>query len=152
MFKKLITTALLSAVMTTAYANESCMPIGGTGMPNFFSQQEGVISAVAPLSGSFSAATARVIAERQTETGLEMDMQHFFMTDKGGFMNTHDLAILTKVPGKKDRFMIEITYHVQAGSTSGQLADYTGTFNSYGLVDLENNQGVIRYSGEICQS
>jgi len=151
MFKKIITLTLLLAAMASAYANESCMPIGGTGMPNFFSQQEGVMSAVATLSGSVSAATARVVAERQTATGLEMDMQHFFMTDKGGFMNTNDLAILTKVLGKKDRYMIEITYQVQAGSTSGQLEGYTGTFNSYGLVDMENLQGVIRYSGEICK-
>jgi len=58
---------------------------------------------------------------------------------------------LTKVPGKKGRYMIEITYHVKADSTSGQLEGYTGTFNSYGLVDMENLQGVIRYSGEICK-
>jgi hypothetical protein len=151
MFKQLITLSFLLTVMTSAYANESCMPIGGTGMPNFFSQQEGVISAIAPLSGSVSAATARVDAQRETETGLEMDMQHFFMTDKGGFMNTADLAVLTKVPGKKERYMIEITYHVKEDSTSGQLRGYSGTFNSYGLVDMENFEGVIRYSGEICK-
>jgi len=151
MYKKIITLTLFLSAMTSAYANENCMPIGGTGMPNFFSQQEGVISAVAPLSGSVSAATAKVVAQRETETGLEMDMQHFFMTDKGGFMNTSDLAILTTVPGKNNRYMIEITYHVQADSTSGQLKGYTGTFNSYGLVDMKNLQGVIRYSGEICK-
>jgi len=47
--------------------------------------------------------------------------------------------------------MIEITYHVKEDSTSGQLKGYAGTFNSYGLVDMENFEGVIRYSGEICK-
>jgi len=41
--------------------------------------------------------------------------------------------------------------HIQETSTSGVLAGYKGKFNSYGLVDLENLQGLIRYSGTICK-
>ena len=120
-------------------------------MPNFVPQKDGTITIVAPLTGSVSNATGKITAQRKTATGMEMDMEHYFMTEKGGFMQTKDLGILTAVPGKKDRYMIEITYHVQPSSTSGVLKGYSGTFNSYGLVDLEKLQGLIRYSGEVCQ-
>ena len=127
------------------------MPIGGVGMPNFVRQPDGTITIVAPLFGSATTASGKITAQRETKTGLEMDMEHYFMTEKGGFMHTKDLAILSPVAGKKDRYMIEITYHIQDGSTSGVLAGYKGKFNSYGLVDLENLQGLIRYSGTICK-
>ncbi|MDX2505234.1 MAG: hypothetical protein QNL62_12275 [Gammaproteobacteria bacterium] len=153
MFKQIITSIFFASAMASsiASAEQSCMPIGGTGMPNFVPQKDGTITIVAPLTGSVSNATGKITAQRKTATGMEMDMEHYFMTEKGGFMQTKDLGILTAVPGKKDRYMIEITYHVQPPSTSGVLKGYSGTFNSYGLVDLAKLQGLIRYSGEVCQ-
>lgn len=157
MFKKfmygiIISATLIGATLSNIQAAEkNCMPIGGTGMPNFVPEKDGSITIVAPLTGSVATASGKITAQRKTPTGLEMDMEHYFMTAKGGFMRTKDLGILTKVPGKKDRYMIEITYDVQESSTSGVLKGYKGSFNSYGLVDLRNLQGLIRYSGEICK-
>lgn len=156
MFKKLsheliITSVLCASIMSAAQADQNCMPIGGVGMPNFVPQQDGTITIIAPLTGSVASASGKITAQRKTPTGLEMDMQHYFMTEKGGFMHTKDRGILTKIPGKKDRYMIEITYQVQADSTSGALDGYSGKFNSFGLVDLAKLNGLIRYSGEICK-
>ena len=147
----IIFAAITGASISSAQASVSCMPIGGTGMPNFVPQDDGTITIVAPLTGSVATAAGKITAQRKTATGLEMDMEHYFMTEKGGFMHTKDLGILTAVAGKKDRYMIEITYDVQEASTTGALKGYEGRFNSYGLVDLENLEGLIRYSGEICK-
>jgi len=145
-------TMLLMAAASTAQADEgSCMPIGGTGMPNFVPQNDGTMTIVAPLTGSVVTASGKITAQRETKTGLEMDMEHYFMNQKGGFMHTKDLGILTRVEGKQNRYMIEITYQVQKDSTSGVLKGYKGTFNSYGLVDLDNLEGLVRYSGKICK-
>ena len=116
-----------------------------------FPQKDGTITIVAPLTGSVSAASGKITAKRKTATGLEMDMEHYFMTPAGGFMQTKDLGILTEVKGKKDRYMIEITYHIQAATTSGVLKGYKGKFSSVGLVDLAKLKGLIRYSGKICK-
>ena len=156
MLKRLMIPFIISATITgtavsTAQAAESCMPIGGTGMANFVPQEDGTITIVAPMTGSMSNAAGKITAQRKTETGLEMDMEHYFMTEKGGFMHTKDLGILTKIPGKKDRYMIEITYQIQSSTSSGVLKKYKGTFSSFGLVDLAKLIGVIRYSGEICK-
>lgn len=120
-------------------------------MPNFVPEPDGTTTIVAPLTGSTVTASGKITSLRKTATGLEMDMQHYFMNAKGGFMHTKDKAVLTPVKGKKDRYMIEITYQIQESSTSGVLKGYKGSFNSYGLVDLENLQGLIRYSGSICK-
>ena len=138
----------ISAAMA---AGVNCIPIGGIGMPNFVPQPDGTITIVAPLFGSVTAASGKITAQRKTQNGLEMDMEHYFMTEKGGFMHTKDLGILSRVAGKEGQYMIEITYHIQEPSTSGVIKGYKGSFNSIGLVDLQNLQGLIRYKGKICK-
>ena len=80
-------------------------------------------------------------------------MEHYFGTDESGGMLTKDLGVLTAVPGKPGRFMIEITYNLQENTTRGTLKGYKGQFKSFGLVDLRDPndmKGLVRYSGKIC--
>ena len=152
LYRFMVTATLAGVVLSNVSAAEnSCMPIGGLGMADFVPRGDGTMTIVAPLTGSVSATSGRITAQRKTPTGLEMDMEHYFMTNKGGFMHTKDRAVLSSVTGKKDRYMIEIAYVVQEASTAGVLKGYKGGFRSYGLVDLENLEGLIRYSGEICK-
>jgi len=165
MIKKNIMIALMIFVtgistLDTAQAktddlNAQCLKIGGVGIPNFFAEGEGrpiIISA--SLTGSVNTAAGKILAQRKTATGLEMDMEHYFGRDDGGAFQTRDLGILTAVPGKPGRYMIEIAYHIQENVTRGTLKGYKGGFNSYGLVDLrdpENLVGLVRYTGKICK-
>jgi len=160
MLKKLIYQLTVSAFITgatvsIANAGSSCMSIGGVAIPNFFAEGKGkpiIISAA--LTGSVNNAAGKITAQRETPTGLEMDMEHYFGRDDGGAFQTKDLGILTKVVGKPGRYMIEITYHIQSDVTRGTLKGYKGQFNSYGLVDLRdpnNMVGLVRYTGEICK-
>lgn len=148
--------SLVSAnAASAAETSTSCMPIGGVAIPNFFGEGEGkpiIISA--SLSGSVQNAAGKILATRQTPTGLEMDMEHYFGRDDGGAIQTKDLGVLTAVPGKPGRYMLEITYHIQQPISRGTLKGYGGTFNSYGLVDLRDPNamvGLVRYTGEICK-
>ncbi|MEW8492692.1 MAG: hypothetical protein AB2604_02755 [Candidatus Thiodiazotropha taylori] len=147
--------ALAAAGVSSVQAVESCVPIGGVAVPNFFGEGEGkpiIISAT--LTGNVTNAAGKITGQRETKTGLEMDMEHYFGNDDGGAFQTKDLGILTAVPGKPGRYMIEITYHIQEDVTRGTLKGARGTFNSYGLVDLRdpnNMVGLVRYTGEICK-
>jgi hypothetical protein len=138
----------------SAHAN-SCIDIGGVAVPNFYAEGEGepiIISAT--LTGSVQNAAGKITAQRTTKTGMEMDMEHYFGRSDGGSFQTKDLGILTAVPGKPGRFMLEITYQIQEGKSRGTLKGYGGKFNSYGLVDLRNNddmKGLVRYEGNICK-
>lgn len=157
MFKKTLSAALLATTLisfggvTAQAATQTCMPIGGVAQPNFVPESDGTFTVVAPLYGSVAVAAGTILNSRKTSTGLEMDMTHYFMNDKGGFMHTKDLAILTPVPGKANYYMIEVTYHIQEATTSGVLKGYKGQFQSWGLVNLKDNNGLIRYKGEICK-
>ena len=161
MFKKfaygLIVTAALggASLSATQAAEQSCLPIGGVAIANFFSEGEGkpiIISA--SLTGSVDSAAGKITAQRETATGLEMDMEHYFGRDDGGSILTKDLGVLTAIPGRPGRYMIEITYDIQPDVTRGTLKGYSGQFNSFGLVDLRDPndmKGLVRYSGEICK-
>ena len=159
MKKTLLSLALGTVALATnspAQADtESCIAIGGVAIPNFFAEGEGkpiIISA--SLTGSVNNAAGKILAQRETPTGLEMDMEHYFGRDDGGAFQTKDLGVLTAVPGKPGRYMIEITYDIQSDVTRGTLKGYQGQFNSYGLVDLRdpnNMEGLVRYTGEICK-
>ena len=140
--------------MQTANAN-ICMDIGGVAIPNFYAEGEGkpmIISAT--LIGSVQNAAGKILAQRTTKTGLEMDMEHYFGRADGGSISTKDLGVLTSIPGKPGRYMIEISYDLQQEQSRGTLNGYGGQFQSYGLVDLRdsnNLQGLVRYDGQICK-
>ena len=147
---------LLAATMTFNSAKAAeCFPIGGVAIPNFFAEGEGrplVISAT--VIGTVQNAAGKILAQRETHTGLEMDLEHYFGRSDGGAFLTKDLAVLTAVPEKPGRYMIEITYDIQEETTRGTLKGVKGQFNSYGIVDLrdqDNLAGLVRYFGEICK-
>lgn len=148
-------TLLAGAATTNAAQAAECFPIGGVAIPNFFAEgddQPIVISA--SLTGSVQNAAGKILAQRKTATGLEMDIEHYFGRSDGGAFLTKDLGVLTAVPGKPGRYMIEITYEIQEDTTRGTLKGVKGQFNSYGLVDLrdpDNLVGLVRYTGEICK-
>lgn len=145
----------LSGASIARAQSPTCMQLGGVAIPNFFPEGEGkpiVISAT--LMGSVTNAAGKILAQRQTPTGLEMDMEHYFGREDGGAIQTKDIGILTAIPGKPGRYMLEITYDVQGKMSRGTLRGYKGRFNSYGLVDLRdanNMVGLVRYEGEICK-
>lgn len=150
-------TLLASALIGHASqaAETVCLQLGGVAIPNFFAEGEDkpiIISAT--LMGSVTNAAGKITAQRETPTGFEMDMEHYFGREDGGAIRTNDIGVLTAVPGKPGRYMIEITYHIQDDLSRGTLTGYKGQFESYGLVDLRdpnNLQGLVRYSGEICK-
>ena len=152
MFKNILVLSLLAFISANAFAGQKlCTPIGGTGMPTFSAQNDGTIRITAPLIGSVSAASGTITAQRETKSGLDMDLNHYFLNNTGGSFHTLDHAELTAVPGKAGHFMIEINYSIEKGSTTGTFKGYEGDFKSYGLVDLNKMEGLVRYSGEICK-
>ncbi|MDI1275849.1 hypothetical protein [Methylobacter sp.] len=126
-------------------ADNQCMPIGGTGLGDAMNETH----FVAAMSGTFTGAHAQVTNRKPTETGLILDIEHYFISDKGGFLKTKDKATLTAVPGKDQVYMIEITYNVI--EALGAYTGYKGTFNSFGLMKLGEGKVIVRYTGELCK-
>jgi predicted thioesterase len=126
-------------------ADNQCMPIGGATIGEAIDETH----LVATLSGSLAAANARITNQKKTDTGLILDMEHDFISDKGGLLKTKDQAILTTVSGKDQTYMAEITYNVI--DSKGAFAGYKGKFVSFGLIKLGEGKVIVRYSGELCK-
>lgn len=138
---------LLSGIFTAAHAaDRQCVPIGGEALGQFYNGGNDV---VAPMVGTFGAARGTVKTQKKTPTGLSLGMEHVFSTTDGGVVRTKDVAELTEVPGKKDTYMLELAYTVV--ESFGRFKGYTGTFNSYGLINLDSGEVLVRYFGEICK-
>lgn len=104
---------------------------------------------VVALSGDMDGARAKILAQKETATGLELDMEHFFTNTKGGLLHANDKAVLTKIPGKENTFMLEINYNIV--NSLGVLESYRGSFSSFGLFKLDEGKVILRYQGEICK-
>ncbi|MBL4647254.1 MAG: hypothetical protein JKY99_12455 [Rhizobiales bacterium] len=142
-----LSTSLLGLNASAGYAaDNACIILGGTALANATDDTHFIAS----LSGAFASAKAEVTTQTKTETGLALTMEHYFFEDRGGMLRTEDVAILTNVEGRENVYMIEIKYDIH--ETSGAFEGYSGSFQSFGLFDLNKGQVVLRYKGEICKS
>ena len=140
--------ALASVFMAgtqSARADNVCLDVGGLALAEAMDET----SLFATIAGDFSSASARIVAERETSTGLVLDMQHYFLSDRNGLLKTEDEAVLTRVSGKESVYMLEIEYSIV--DATGVFEGYRGTFRSYGLFKHSEGEVVLRYEGEICR-
>lgn len=128
---------------TVSAQNKNVIDMGGMGLAEAIDETH----FVAALTGEFSGAYAEIISQKETPTGLELVMQHYFVNDDNGLIRTRDKAILTAVQGKPDTYMLEIDYTVQ--ETRGIYDGYSGEFHSYGLIKIGEGQVVLRYKGKL---
>jgi hypothetical protein len=138
---------LIAANATVAMAAEKqCLPIGGEALGQFYNDGNDVVAA---MMGTWASARGTVKSQKKTATGLELTMEHVFSSNSGGVVRTRDVAELTEVPGKKDTYMLELTYTVV--ESFGNVKGYAGAFNSFGLLKLGTGEALVRYFGEICK-
>lgn len=137
---------LLLISNNTNAASSTCEEIGGMALANAIDETH----MVAALSGEFAGgARAKITGQQKTASGLLLDMEHYFINKKGGLLKTIDKATLTAIPGKQETYMLEITYDVV--SAKGTYADYHGSFQSSGLINLAEGKVVLRYKGKLCK-
>ncbi len=128
-----------------AQAEDACLDVGGLALAEALDET----SLVAAIAGDFTSASARIVGEHETTTGLVLDMQHHFLSDRNGLLKTQDKAVLTRVSGKESTYMLEIEYNIV--NATGVFEGYRGTFRSYGLFKHNEGEVVLRYEGEICR-
>ncbi len=146
-----VTTQISSLILTSLFsisaysAPRHCIQFGGMGLAEAIDKTH----LVAALSGEMTGAHATITRQQKTKTGLVLDMEHHFISNKNGLLKTKDKAVLTTVLGKDKTYMLEIKYKVI--EAKGIYAGYKGKFHSYGLIKLGKGQVILRYKGEICK-
>lgn len=142
----IFSTSAVALLAMASPAPAQCINLGGTGLAQVVSETEFVGALSGKLGGG---ARASVEGQRETATGLELDMRHFFFTDEGGLLATKDVATLTAVPAKDGNYMLEIHYKVQ--NASGTFAGYSGEFKSRGLLNFNDGSVMLKYAGQLCK-
>lgn len=142
---KTLTTLTLIFISSGAFAAKQCQEIGGMGLAEAIDETH----LVAALSGDMTGANAKIIKQEKTKTGLLLDMEHNFISNKNGLLQTRDKAVLTSVIGKENTYMLEINYSIV--DSRGTYEGYRGEFHSFGLIKLDKGQVILRYKGEICK-
>ena len=142
-----VAAGLIAANLSRALAAEKqCIPIGGEALGQFYNEGNDVVAA---MMGTWASARGTVKSQKKTATGPDLAMEHVFSSNAGGVVRTRDAAELTEVPGKKNTYMLELTYTVV--EFFGNVKGYAGTFNSFGLLKLGTGEALVRYFGEICK-
>lgn len=140
-------TALLCLPVSSGFAAErECLPIGGVALGQFYS---GGKEALAHTAGTWASTRGSVKNQKETSTGLRLEMEHAFTTADGALISSRDDVELTKIPGKKDTYLLEVAYTVN--ESYGRLKGYGGTFHSRGAIDLATGEALLRYSGKLCK-
>src|SRR5215469_6312492 len=119
--------------------------VGGIFLLNFIDQT----TVVAVLTGDLQGAVRGVIREQKSdEQGcLHLMAEHAITTARGDLVVTADQATLT--PIKEGVFYMQQTQTIVRGT--GAFAGATGTLEEFGVVDMGQGQGVLRYRGQIQQ-
>ncbi len=145
-YKAILVTIAMGLLSFNVYsADKQCIPMGGMALAEAMDETH----LVAALSGEMTGANAEIIGQKKTETGLILDMEHYFISNKNGLIKTKDKAILTAVPGEDQTYMLKINYTVI--DAKGIYEGYRGEFHSFGLIKLGKGQAVLRYKGELCK-
>ena len=143
--KSIVVLAVITTVPEVHATEDHCIDVGGLALGEAMDDT----SVVAAIAGDFSGAGAVITGERKTSSGLVLDMQHHFISDRNGLLKTQDKAVLTRVSGKEETYMLEIEYNVV--ESRGVFSGYRGTFRSFGLFKMDEGKVVLRYEGEICR-
>jgi hypothetical protein len=99
------------------------------------------------LKGSVS---ATILSTEVIGNNLVFHVQHHWVTESGDTLS-FDQATATTTSVAPGVYAI-ITYPVHLSGGTGKFAQLTGDLNNIGEVDLNSNQLVLRYSGQLCSS
>lgn len=156
-FPRLITSLLFISTQIGLLANAQaevskvsphCRTLGGTFSFDFRSELSGwTVATSGDLRGG---AFARIVGGPRDlgEGRTEYDLEHFYQLEDGSTLATRDKTIFVAVKDD-DRVLASTTYSV--ASATGALKGYKGQFKSWGSANPKTGQGVLRYSGELCQ-
>jgi hypothetical protein len=117
--------------------------LGGTAVFGF---AENVGGFVVAMTGAFNGgAFAKVVGEpRRDGNKTHAELTHVFTRDDGAMIFTTDTA--EWVHNDADpRVLARTTYTVTR--TTGALAGLKGSFQSWGTINPETGEGVLRFSG-----
>jgi hypothetical protein len=146
--RKIVVVCLLGMASLLARAASDCRPVGGSISTNFVNPTTTSGTATGDLGGSIGVSVLSVIQNQ--DGSITFHNQHTWVTITGDTINVaaaDATAFPTAVPGL---FAASYLNGVVIKGGTGRFAKASGKINSWGAVNLANNELVLRYEGTVC--
>jgi hypothetical protein len=147
MHKSLMIFAVMAPALL-AQGGANCKNVGGAVLTNFLDQATTLGTATGDLKGGLGV-TVLSLSSGPGGTVL-FHNHHHWVTEAGDtiFFNDADaIAYPTGIPGL---YAVSYTNGVTLSGGTGRFAGATGKIASFGAVDLNKLQVILRYEGQIC--
>lgn len=89
-----------------------------------------------------------IIRQTPTETGMDVELRHYFDDGKGNKFWTHDHAVMTPLNAEQTRFNVYDEMSIWVGEGDFKCAE--GLLVNDGVVDFATNKLEISVTGTIC--
>jgi hypothetical protein len=147
MRRSLIILAMIApAVLAQGGAN--CREVGGAILTNFLDQTTTLGTATGDLKGGLG---VTVLSVSQGSGGsVIFHNRHNWVTEAGDtllFDDADATAFPTSIPGL---YAVSYTNGVKLVGGTGRFAGASGKIASFGAVDLNRQQVILRYEGQVC--
>lgn len=139
--------AILTIALSLAAENPHCQHVGGAVATNFLDPTTTSGTATGDLKGSIGVDILSVSGGANGTTVFHN--QHHWVTESGDTLFLKN-ADATAFPASGPLVAISYTDGVEVTGGTGRFAKTTGKLAVWGAADLQRQQIVLRYEGEIC--
>ena len=128
-------TMTIGELTITVPGEQAYTGVGALPGPFKFGKYDGEISSV-------------IIRQTLTETGMDVELRHFFDDGKGNKFWTHDHAVMTPLNVEQTRFDVYDEMAIWVGEGDFKCAE--GMLVNEGVVDFATNKLEVSVTGTIC--
>ena len=146
--RRMLVVCLLGSASLFARAASNCHAVGGAVSTNFVNATTTSGTATGDLAGSIGVSVLSITPN--ADGTVTFPNQHTWVTSTGDTIFVQD-AYATAFPTPVANFFAAsyLKGVVIAGGT-GRFAKATGNISSWGAVDLNTGEVVLRYAGTVC--
>ena len=139
--------ALLTFALSLAAQNPHCQQVGGAVSTNFLDQTSTSGTASGDLKGAIG---VDIVSISNGPNGTTVfHNQHHWVTESGDTLFLKN-ADATAFPASGPLVAISYSNGVEVAGGTGRFAKTKGKLAVWGAADLQRQQIVLRYEGEIC--
>lgn len=131
-----------------AHAGSNCQHVGGVISTNFLDPNTTLGSATGDLAGGIGVSVLSLAPNN--DGSVTFHNQHHWVTSTGDTINAEDAFAVGYPSGVKGIYTAIYTNGVQVTGGTGRFQNASGTLASWGAVNINEGEVVLRYEGTIC--
>ena len=146
--RKLFVICLLGGASLVAQASTSCHPVGGTILTNFVDSTTTIGSATGDLAGGIGVTVLSFVPNQ--DGTLTFTNQHRWVTQDGDTIYTNPSVAIGYSTAVSGFYAARYSQGLVVTGGTGKFSGASGKLRSWGSVDINKGQVILRYEGSVC--